>query len=227
MRKDLSHIDSWVFDLDNTLYDADSHVFVEIGARMTDFVAEKLKLPREEAEKKRKHFYKTYGTTLRGLMSEHGVEPDYFLKHVHDIDISVVPQCPVTQEYLAQLPGKRFVFTNAPRAFAEKMTAQLGIRQHFDGLFAIEDALYWPKPHMDTYHKFLKTHGVDPKKACMFEDMEVNLRPAHQLGMSTVWFHGKNPRPEDLAHPHIHHKAEKLPDWFVNNIHKQQPQRGK
>ena len=212
--------DSWVFDLDNTLYDAESHVFVECGNRMTDFVSRHLKVPDDEAARLRKHYYHTYGTTLRGLMSEHGVDPAAFLEHVHDIDISVVPPCAVTQEYLALLPGKRFVFTNAPRAFAEDMLAQLGIRQLFEGVFAIEDAAYWPKPKIDSYHVFLNKHGIDPKRACMFEDLEVNLRPAHALGMSTVWFHGKDVKPEDLNHPHTHHKAEKLPDWLLANVTK-------
>jgi putative hydrolase of the HAD superfamily len=217
---DLSHIDSWVFDLDNTLYDAEAHVFVEVGARMTDFVASHLNLPRAEADIKRKHFFRTYGTTLRGMMSEHGISPDDFLAHVHDIDITQVPRCAVTQEYLARLPGKRFVFTNAPRNFATAMLTHLGLAHHFEGVFAIEDADYWPKPRIDTYHSFLKKHGVDPKRACMFEDMEVNLRPAHDLGMRTVWFHGPSGAPPDTDHPHIHHKAEKLSDWLVKNVTK-------
>jgi putative hydrolase of the HAD superfamily len=212
-----SHIDSWVFDLDNTLYDAETHVFVEVGARMTDFVASHLNIPREEADKKRKHFFRTYGTTLRGMMTEHGIEPDAFLKHVHDIDLTVVPQCEITKKCLKQLPGKRFVFTNAPRHFAEAMTAQLGIRDCFEGIFAIEDAAYWPKPHLDTYHVFLKKHGVDPKRACMFEDMEINLKPAHELGMTTVWFHGQTPDP---GHAHVHHKAVKLSEWLETHVEK-------
>lgn len=216
----LSHIDTWVFDLDNTLYDAEEHVFVEVGKRMTDFVADTLKLPREEADKKRKHFYHTYGTTLRGMMTEHGIEPDFFLHHVHDIDITRVPACGITQEYLGHLPGRKFVFTNAPRHFAVAMVSQLGISAHFDAIFAIEDAEYWPKPHMPTYNAFLAKHGIDPKRACMFEDLEVNLRPAHDLGMSTVWFHGLNVKPEELNHPHTHQKAVKLKDWLVNNVTK-------
>lgn len=212
-----SHIDSWVFDLDNTLYDAETHVFVEVGARMTDFVANHLQIPRDEADRKRKHFFRTYGTTLRGMMTEHGITPDEFLRHVHDIDLSVVPQCEITKAGLKALPGKRFVFTNAPKHFAEAMTAQLGIRDCFDGIFAIEDAAYWPKPHLDTYHVFLKKHGVDPKRACMFEDMEINLKPAHDLGMTTVWFHGQQPDPD---HAHVHHKAVKLSEWFVKHVKK-------
>jgi putative hydrolase of the HAD superfamily len=220
---DLSHVDAWVFDLDNTLYDAETHIFVEVGRRMTDFVACHLNLPRDEADLKRKHFFHTYGTTLRGLMTEHNVAPEYFLQHVHDVDIKVVPPCAITQEYLAHLPGKKYVFTNAPRNFAVDMVSHLGIAHHFDGLFAIEDADYWPKPKVDSYHAFLKKYDVNAKNACMFEDMEVNLRTAHDLGMKTVWFHGKDLKPEDLNHPHTHHKAEKLSDWLVQNV----TQRGK
>lgn len=218
--RDLSHVDNWVFDLDNTLYDAETHVFVEVGARMTDFVASHLNISRPEADLKRKHFFRTYGTTLRGLMTEHGIEPDHFLKHVHDVDISRVPQCEITKECLAHLPGRRFVFTNAPRAFAEAMTAHLGIAHLFEGIFAIEDAAYWPKPNMDTYRVFLKKHAVDPARACMFEDMEVNLRPAHALGMATVWFHGAGVNPEDFNHPHTHHTSEKLSDWLEKHVAK-------
>ncbi|HYD18943.1 MAG TPA: pyrimidine 5'-nucleotidase [Patescibacteria group bacterium] len=214
----LSHVDSWVFDLDNTLYDAESHIFVEVGRRMTDFVAGHLGIPHRDADLKRKHFYQTYGTTLRGLMTEHGVAPEYFLKHVHDVDLGPVAPCKITQEYLAHLPGRRYVFTNAPRHFAEAMVAHLGIAHHFDGLFAIEDADYWPKPKHDSYHAFMKKHGVNASSACMFEDMEVNLRTAHDLGMRTVWFHGKNAPPDGFEQPHIHHKAEKLSDWLVNNV---------
>lgn len=211
------HIDTWVFDLDNTLYDAETHVFVEISARMSRYVARHLGISESEADRIRKNFFMKYGTTLRGLMTEHGVAPEEFLKEVHDIDLSCVPQCPVTQEYLARLPGRKFVFTNAPRAFAETMTAHLGIGRYFDGIFAIEDAQYWPKPLPETYDAFLQTHAVKPQSACMFEDMEINLKPAHDLGMTTVWFHGR----QEAAHlPHVHHRSARLADWLQHTLTK-------
>jgi len=212
-----SHIDTWVFDLDNTLYDAEAHVFVECGRRMTDFVARHLGLEHEQAAKIRKDYYLKYGTTLRGLMTEHGVPPDDFLEEVHSIDISPVEVCTLTRDNLSRLPGRKFVFTNAPRGFAERMTEHLCIRNHFDAIFAIEDADYWPKPHMPTYEIFLKKFGIDPTAACMFEDMQVNLKPAHDLGMTTVWFHGSDTPPD---HPHVHHQSEKLSRWISENLHK-------
>ncbi len=211
------HIDSWVFDLDNTLYDAETHLFTEIGNRMTSYVADLLNLPHDKARDMRHIYFKRYGTTLRGLMTEHGIDPSSYLTHVHDVDISVVPPCTITKEYLSRLPGKKFVFTNAPKNFAKEMTAHLGIAHHFDGIFAIEDADYWPKPHRPTYEIFLEKHKVNPKTACMFEDMEVNLKTAHDLGMTTVHFHGKN---DPQEHDHIHHTAETLATWLTHTLQK-------
>jgi len=211
--KNFSHIKTWVFDLDNTLYDAETELFRLVADRMTDFVAQFLKTDAEEANRLRKHYYRTYGTTLRGLMEEHNLDPAGFLQYVHDIDYKAVTPCTATQNGLAQLSGRKVVFTNAPRHFAEAMLDHLGITQHFDGVFAIEDATYLPKPNIETYHTCLALHGVDPAAACMFEDMEVNLKPAHDLGMTTVWFHGKQTTPPESA-AHIHHKAEKLTHWF-------------
>lgn len=214
------HIDTWVFDLDNTLYDAETGVFVRVGDRMTDFITNLLKVSREEANALRKKYWTQYGTSLRGLMLEHAINPGQFLEHVHDVHIDDVPQCLITKEYLEHLPGKKIIFTNAPRAFAVRMTKHLGIEHHFDHLFAIEDANYMPKPHVDPYHAIIKNFQFDPKKACMFEDMEVNLKTAAELGMTTVWFHGKHQTPCEGDHPHVHHKAEKLADWLQHTIRK-------
>jgi len=214
------HIDTWVFDLDNTLYDAETGVFVKVGARMTDFIADLLKISPAEASILRKSYWKKYGTSMRGLMVEHNVEPRGFIDHVHDIDISDVPQCAITKEYLEHLPGRKIIFTNAPRHFAARMTKHLGIDHHFDHVFAIEDAAFLPKPHIDAYHEVIKKFQFDPKSACMFEDMEVNLKPAADLGMTTVWFHGRHQDPDGNDHPHIHHKAEKLADWLDRTVKK-------
>lgn len=213
-------INTWVFDLDNTLYDAETGVFVKVGERMTDFIIDLLQVSPEEANHLRKEYWKKYGTSMRGLMVEHNVDPHLFLDHVHDIDISDVPQCAVTKEYLESLIGKKIIFTNAPRHFAERMTKHLGIEHHFDHIFAVEDADFLPKPYPEPYHTVIEKFQFDPKRACMFEDMEVNLKPAADLGMTTVWFHGKHQDPHEHNHPHIHHKAEKLSDWLTRTIRK-------
>lgn len=210
-----SHIDTWVFDLDNTLYNAEDYIFVEMGRKMNRFVARTLSIPLEEADGVRSAFFKKYGTTLRGLMTEHGVDPDDFLNDVHDLDISRVPVCDVTRTHLRALQGRRIVFTNAPKQFAQDMTAHLGIAHLFDGFFGIEDADYWPKPLERTYDVFLKKYAIDPVRACMFEDMAVNLKPARATGMTTVWLHRKDapPAPENF----VQHTAKDLPAWLLRH----------
>lgn len=214
------HIDTWVFDLDNTLYDAEAYVFPESGKRMASFISSLLNLPLDDARILQKSYYKKYGTTLRGLMTEHNIQPDDFLHFVHDIDISCVPLCPITQENLSHLPGRKFIFTNAPRSFASKMIKHLGIEHHFQGVFAAEDGLYQPKPSLPTYELFLKTFNIDPKKSCMFEDMEINLKPAHDLGMTTVWLHYDRHDPSEGIDDHIHHYENKLSEWLHKTTRK-------
>ena len=213
MKDGFSHIDTWVFDLDNTLYDAEQYVFPEMGRRMTGFVAELLDLTEDVADKVRKDYFHKYGTTLRGLMTEHGVAPDIFLQDVHDFDIAGIMPCAVTREGLSRLQGRKFIFTNAPRHFAMRMLAHLNIADLFDDVFAVEDADYWPKPHLDTYHAFIRKHRIQAARSCMFEDMAVNLKPAHDLGMTTVWVHASSKLEK---HDHIHHSHENLRQWIAH-----------
>lgn len=213
-----SHVDTWIFDLDNTLYNAEETVFIRVGEKITDFISEHLNLSRTEATDLRQVYRKKYGASIRGLIVEHEIHPDIFLDQVHEVDFSDVPQCSITIEHLARLPGRKFVFTSAPKRFATAMTRHLGIDHHFEGIFSVEDAQYLPKPNLDAYHAALKVFEADPKKACMFEDMAVNLKPAADLGMMTVWLHGKHQAPED--HDHVHHRHEKLSDWFLDTAGK-------
>jgi putative hydrolase of the HAD superfamily len=212
------HIDTWVFDLDNTLYNAETGVFSRIGDRMTLYVADLLKLPLEEASRRRKAYWDNYGTTLYGLMQEHEVDPAHFLDHAHQIDISDVPQCEITKESLSRLPGKKIIFSNSSRKFATRMTQHLGIDHHFDHMFTIEDAAYLPKPLADPYHVVINKFAFDPKKAVMFEDTAVNLETAANLGMTTVWIHGDNKNPETHAQPYLHHKAATLAQWLEKTV---------
>jgi len=212
------HVDTWLFDLDNTLYDASTGVFDRIIDRMNLFVSGHLQISTAQASTLRKTYWEKYGTTLRGMMEEHDVKPDAFLWYAHDIDISDVPQCAITKESLAHLPGKKIVYTNSSREFAERMTKHLGIHHHFDGIFSIEDTQYIPKPDVASYHALIEKFSFDPKRAVMFEDMAINLKTAAGLGMGTVWIHGKNNDAETHALSHLHHKAETLAAWLKNTV---------
>ena len=182
----LSGRDVWVFDLDNTLYPAECDLFAQIDERMTGFVAEFLGMERGEARALQKRYYAEHGTTLKGMMEVHGMDPQDFLSHVHDIDLSPLPVLPDLCEALVTLPGRKLVYTNGSRHHATQVTNYMQLAGAFDGLFGIEDALYAPKPQQAAYDAFCVHHDVDPTRAVFFEDLARNLKPAHAMGFATV-----------------------------------------
>jgi len=179
-------VEAWVFDLDNTLYPPSSDLFSQIDARISDYISRHLGVAADEARLKQKAFYRDYGTTLRGLMVEHGIEPDAFLEYVHDIDYSPVMPNPRLGQAIARLPGKKYIFTNGDRPHAERTAARLGISEQFDDIFDIVAAGLLPKPNLETYNRFLEKTGVSPARAAMFEDLSRNLQVPHKLGMRSV-----------------------------------------
>ena len=185
-RARFARVDEWIFDLDNTLYPAQTDLFAQIDEKIRDYVRRLLGSTPEEAQRLQKDYYRRYGTTLRGLMIEHGITPDGFLEYVHDIDHSVVEPDPALGEAIEQLPGRKFIMTNGTRAHAEKVAARLGITRHFTDIFDIVAADLLPKPHRETYDKFLAGAGIDPARAAMFEDLSRNLAVPHALGIATV-----------------------------------------
>jgi putative hydrolase of the HAD superfamily len=183
---DFDHVRTWVFDLDNTLYPHHSNLFSQIDVKMTSYVAQLLQLPREEARKIQKQFYLEHGTTLKGLMINHKIDPDDFLEKVHDIDYSWLDPDPALGKAIKALPGRKFIFTNGNRSHAERAARQLGILEHFEDVFDIVEAGLTPKPSRETYDKFIARHTVNGEAAAMFEDLALNLVEPKALGMKTV-----------------------------------------
>jgi len=183
---EFADIESWIFDLDNTLYPCDSNLFTQIDARMTDFIASLLGLEPPAAKKIQKDFYREHGTTLKGLMTCYQIDPEEFLTHVHDIDYSWLKPDVRLGKALGQLPGRKFVFTNGSRSHARAVCTRLGILDLFDGIFDIADAHYIPKPEPQAYQHFLRHFTINPRQAMMFEDLAQNLATAKQLGLRTV-----------------------------------------
>jgi putative hydrolase of the HAD superfamily len=183
---DLAHADTWVFDLDNTLYPAACNLFAEIDVRITAFVARTLSIPPDEARVLQKRYYRDHGTTLNGLMQEHGLSPSGFLDYVHAISLDPLHLAPDLNAGLSRLPGRKLVYTNGSVGHAERVMRKLGIDHHFHGVHDIVAAGMRPKPCAVAFDGFLDRFGVDPTRAVMFEDLARNLRPAHAQGMTTV-----------------------------------------
>ncbi len=181
-----SHIDTWVFDLDNTLYPHHVNLWQQVDTRIGEFVASFLNVSPEEARRIQKDYYRRYGTTMRGMMTEHGVHADDFLAYVHKIDHSPLEPNPAMGAAIAKLPGRKLILTNGSTEHAAAVLERLGIGAHFEAVFDIIAAELEPKPAPQTYRKFLGLHGVDPESSAMFEDLARNLVLPHQLGMTTV-----------------------------------------
>ncbi|MCK0196920.1 pyrimidine 5'-nucleotidase [Ancylobacter sp. 6x-1] len=181
-----SHVDTWVFDLDNTLYPPGIDLWRQIDERMKSYIANFLGLTLEEAFALQKSYYRQYGTSLRGLMIEHGMDPAAFLAHVHSIDLASLDPAPALGEALAGLPGRKLIYTNGSRHHARQVLDKLGITAHFADVHDIVAAEFHPKPQEPAYRRFLDAFAVEPTRAAMFEDLSRNLEVPAMLGMKTV-----------------------------------------
>ena len=179
-------VETWVFDLDNTLYPHHLNLWQQVDERIRDYIAGFLKVTHEEAFRLQKDYYKRYGTSMRGLMTEHGMEPDDFLDFVHQIDHSPLTPDAALGAAIERLPGRKLILTNGTRRHADAVLARLELDRHFEDVFDIIAAELDPKPSPQTYDRFLKAHAVDARKSAMFEDLARNLAVPHALGMTTV-----------------------------------------
>jgi putative hydrolase of the HAD superfamily len=186
IRRGFTHVETWVFDLDNTLYPHHLNLWQQVDERIRDYISRFLKITKEDAFRLQKDYYKRYGTSMRGMMSEHGMDPDDFLEFVHQIDHSPLVPNPQLGDALEQLPGRKLILTNGTRKHAGAVLSRLDIDRHFEDVFDIAAADLEPKPLPQVYDRFLKRHGVEPAKAAMFEDLARNLEVPHTLGMTTV-----------------------------------------
>jgi putative hydrolase of the HAD superfamily len=186
LRARFGQIRTWVFDLDNTLYPADSGIWPKIDERITLFLMELFGIDGQSARALQKHYYSRHGTTLRGLMEEHPDLTDRFLDFVHDIDRSGLQPDPVLAHEIGRLPGRKLIFTNGSRAHAMLTAKQLGLDGLFEDAFDIVAAGLIPKPAEGAYDLFFKRYEVDPKTAAMFEDVTRNLAVPKAKGMTTT-----------------------------------------
>jgi putative hydrolase of the HAD superfamily len=207
MSADLSHVNTWLFDLDDTLYPAESGLMGEIERRMTDFVVRATGLPRAEAYRLQKDYLVEHGVTLLGLMQNHGVDPAAFADAYLDIELDALSHDPELVEAIADLPGRRLVFTNADARHAQRVLAHLGLSRLFHDVFHIASFDYTPKPDPRAFARMCAEHSVQPAETCFFEDSERNLKPAAELGMTTVLV---GPHALDSAAPFVHFRAPRL-----------------
>ena len=180
-------INTWIFDLDNTLYSADSGIFQQVHRLMGEFISKNLNMDMPEAKKLQSKYYKQHGTTLRGLMDNHGIDPDHFLDEVHRLDYSIVGSNKILNEELHKLQGKKIIYTNANKKHVIDVLDRINLTNFFDEIFDIKMANYIPKPELKPYKQIIDLFNIEPKSSAMFDDIAKNLVPAKKVNFTSVW----------------------------------------
>jgi putative hydrolase of the HAD superfamily len=200
MSPDFSHVETWVFDLDNTLYPPEMALFDQINVRMTDWVMRVAGVDRAEADALRHRYWRDHGTTLAGLMRHHGIDPGPYLEDVHEIDFGVLSPDPALAMAIAALPGRKIVYTNGTKPYAERVIAHRGLSGLFDAVYGVEHAGLIPKPERAAFETVFAGDGLNGPRAAMFEDDARNLAVPHAMGLRTVLV-APTPEPADfIAH---------------------------
>jgi len=204
-KDDFSHVDTWVFDLDNTLYSPHLRLFDQIEVRMTQFVMDTLGVDHAEADRLRVAYWRDHGTTLAGLMTVHGMAPEQYMIDVHDIDMSVLTPDPDLRARITALPGRKIIFTNGSAPYAERVAGARGLAGVFDAVYGVEHAGYTPKPARAAFEAVFAADGLTAGRAAMFEDDPRNLAQPHAMGLRTVLV-----APDRAEGAHIHHHTDDL-----------------
>ena len=204
-----SHVSQWVFDLDNTLYPPQARLFDQIEVKMTQFVMDALHVNRPEADRLRRHYWQLYGTTLAGLMRQHQIDPGPYLTDVHEISLDHLEHDVDLARHIADLPGRRIVYTNGTAPYAERVLEARGLGGLFDAVYGVEHAGFRPKPERAAFEEVFSKDGIMPEKAAMFEDEPRNLAAPHAMGMRTVHV-AEAPVDAD----HIHHHTDDLTSFL-------------
>ena len=185
--KEFKKIKNFIFDCDGVLYKDLEKVFGQVSKKMTEYIAKKLNLDLKKAKELQTNYFHKYNTSLNGLMIHHEINPDEFLKYVHDINLDFLEKDLVLRKELLKLEAKKIVFTNGSNDHVANITKHLGIDDLFDGVFDIVDCNFIPKPAIESYEKLSKKFNINPNETLFIEDIAKNLEPAKKLGMKTVW----------------------------------------
>ena len=219
--KDLSKIKYWLFDLDNTLYDGATKVFDQVDKKMSKFISKKLNVGLQEAKKIQKNYFQEYNTTLNGMIKNHKIDAEEFLEFVHDVDLNFLKKDSLLEKKITKLKGKKIIFTNGSRAHAENVTKRIGIDKLFDGIFDIRDFLNLFQNLLRSIQKAYENYKIEPQYCIFFEDIARNLKPAHELGMKTVWIKNNEPWAAKFSDADfINYKTDKLAKFLkeINDI---------
>ena len=221
--KELAKIKYWLFDLDNTLYSGQTKVFDQVDKKMSSFISKKLNIPVEEAKKIQKEYFHKYSTTLSGMMKHHNIDANEFLEFVHDVNLDFLKEDKDLEIEISRIKGKKIIFTNGSKAHAKNVTKKIGIDKLFDGVFDIVESNFIPKPSLEAYKMLIQKYKIEPQYCILVEDIARNLKPAHELGMKTVWIKNDEPWAAEFSNEDfINYRTENLTNFLkeINELRK-------
>ena len=210
----LAHIRNWIFDLDNTLYPANINLFSQVDQRITDYIADRFGLDPVAARAKQKEYFHARGTTLAGLMDDHGTDPHDYLGYVHDVEMDVLEHNAPLVAAIARLPGRKRIFTNGDTPYARRVLDRIGLSESFEAIHDIHATNYVPKPEPAVYEGFCAAYDIDPLASIFFEDMARNLKPAKAIGMTTVWIDNGSEQHADQDRDFIDFTISDITGWL-------------
>ncbi|MGN6819382.1 MAG: pyrimidine 5'-nucleotidase [Sphingomonas sp.] len=210
----LDHVRNWIFDLDNTLYPHEARLFEQVDRKITGYIARFFEVDRDEAYKIQKGYFHTRGTTLAGLMAEHGVDPYEYLADVHDIEMEMLEENAPLAAAIARLPGRKIIFTNADAPYAGKILERLGLGESFEAIHDVHAAQYRPKPAPEAYSNLCQAYDLDPAQSLFADDMARNLKPAKQIGMTTLWVDNGSEQAEESARDFVDFTTRDITHWL-------------
>lgn len=215
MLAQLAHIHNWIFDLDNTLYPASTNLFALIDVRMGEYISRLVGCDAAEARRIQKDYFFAHGTTLAGLMREHGVDPHEFLDFVHDVEMNALERNELLVSALARLPGRKLVFTNGDAPYARRVLDRIGLAESFEAIHDIHATAFRPKPDPLSYRGLCEAYDLDPARSLFAEDLARNLKPAKAIGMTTVWVdNGSEQPPEDMDLSYVDYTTTDIGHWL-------------
>ena len=220
---ELTKIKYWIFDLDNTLYSGDTKVFEQVDKKMSKFISEKLNVSIDKAKKIQKNYFHEYNTTLNGMIKNHEIDANEFLEFVHDVNLDFLKANKPLEEEITKLNGQKFIFTNGSKAHVANVTKRIGIEKLFDGVFDIVESDFIPKPSIEPYKKIIEKFKIEPQYSIFIEDIARNLKPAHELGMKTLWIKNNEPWAAKFSDSDfINYKTDNLAKFLkeVNELRK-------
>lgn len=206
-----------IFDLDDTLYPAETGLWHAIGERINQYIQQRLNLSLADAIVLRDQMFHQYGTTLRGLELIYGIPAQEYLAFVHDVPVTrFLKPDPELQKILNTLPFRKIIFTNGDRAHANRVISALQLEGCFDEIIDIVDVSPYCKPMPQAFQLALQKSQVHDIGQCvLFEDSQRNLSTARSMGMFTVQV-GRNGSPSE-AHLQIH-TIHELASLFTPNF---------